>query len=121
MDDETTMWPFAKGRLIGVQFEALLEGGLHSLYFEMARHANEMADKLKEGLSDLGVTFYSSSQTNQVFPVLPTRMVRELEKEFFFYEWAPERDGMIPIRLVTAWGTQESEVDAFLSAMRKLK
>lgn len=111
----------AKGRLIGVQFEALLEGGLHSIYFEMAAHANEMADKLRNGLSDMGVTFYSNSQTNQVFPVLPANIVGELKKEFFFYEWATEKDGMIPIRLVTAWGTQENEVDAFLSAMCELR
>lgn len=111
----------AKGRLIGVQFEALMEGGLNSLYFELARHANEMAEKLRDGLSDMGVAFYSNSQTNQVFPVLPTHIVKELEKDFFFYEWAPEKNGMIPIRLVTAWGTQKSEVDAFLSAMRGLR
>ena len=60
------------------------------------------------------MTFYSESQTNQVFPILPRAVVSELEKEFFFYEWAPEKDGMIPIRLVTAWGTEESDVDAFL-------
>lgn len=110
----------AKGRLIGVQFETLLEGGPHSIYFEMAAHANEMAERLRNGLSEIGVTFYSDSQTNQVFPILPTNIVKELEKEFFFYEWAPEKDGMIPIRLVTAWGTREDEVDAFLSAMHKL-
>lgn len=111
----------AKGRLIGVQFEALLEGGQDSIYFEMAKHANGMADKLRKGLSDMGIRFYSESQTNQLFPILPTNLVRELEKEFFFYEWASEKDGMIPIRLVTAWGTRESEVDAFLSAMDKLR
>lgn len=110
----------AKGRLIGVQFETLLEGGPHSIYFEMAAHANEMAERLRNGLSEIGVIFYSDSQTNQVFPILPTNIVKELEKEFFFYEWAPEKDGMIPIRLVTAWGTREDEVDAFLSAMHKL-
>lgn len=110
----------AKGRLIGAQFETLLEGGEQSLYFEMARHANEMAEKLKKGLMDLGVSFYSDSQTNQLFPILPAAVVKELEKDFFFYEWAPEKDGMIAIRLVTGWGTSESDVDALLSALQKL-
>ncbi len=111
----------AKGRLIGAQFETLLEGGEQSLYFEMARHANEMAEKLKKGLMDLGVSFYSDSQTNQLFPILPAAVVKELEKDFFFYEWAPEKDGMIAIRLVTGWGTSESDVDALLSALQKLR
>ncbi len=109
----------AKGRLIGVQFEALLEGGTDSIYFTMAAHANRMAEALREGLAELNIPFYSNSQTNQVFPVLPADVVRELEKEFFFYEWAPERDGKIPIRLVTAWGTKESDVQAFLKKVRE--
>ena len=104
----------AKGRLIGVQFEALLDGGTDSIYFQMAAHANRMAERLRQGLSAMQVSFYSDSQTNQVFPLLPTKVVKELEKEFFFYEWAPETNGMTPIRLVTAWGTQEAEVEAFL-------
>ena len=109
----------AKGRLIGVQFEALLTGGENSLYFEIASHANTLAKKLREGLAASGVTFYSGSETNQVFPILPSPVVRELEKEFFFHEWAAERDGMIPIRLVTGWGTTEAEVDAFLEKTAK--
>ncbi len=110
----------AKGRLIGVQFEALLDGGMNSIYFEMAAHANYLAKKLREGLSKSGVTFYSDSQTNQIFPILPSAVVRELENEFFFYKWAPEKNGMIPIRLVTAWGTEESDVDAFLKRVSTL-
>ena len=62
----------------------------------------------------MNVRFYGESQTNQVFPILPVEAVRELEKEFFFHEWASEKDGMIPIRLVTGWGTEEDDVRAFL-------
>ena len=43
-----------------------------------------------------------------------------MQKDFSFYEWAPERDGMIPIRLVTAWGTKDSEVEAFLERAKTL-
>ena len=110
----------AKGRLIGVQFEALLEGGADSLYFAAAAHANRMAQQLREGLKELGVPFYSESPTNQIFPVFPAGIVRELEKDFFFYEWAPGRDGKIPIRLVTSWGTEEADITAFLKRVREL-
>ena len=108
----------AKGRLFGVQFEAMFEGGGDCLYFRMARHSNETARRLREGLSKIGVGFLGSSPTNQVFPILPAAAARELEKEFFFYEWETERDGMIPIRLVTGWGTTDEEVDAFLEAAK---
>ena len=109
----------AKGRLIGVQFEALLEGGERSIYFEIAAHANRMARILREGLSTLGIGFYSDSRTNQVFPILPAPVVGELEKEFLFHRWAQEKDGMVPIRLVTGWGTEETEVEALVRAVKR--
>ncbi|MCH5199584.1 MAG: threonine aldolase [Oscillospiraceae bacterium] len=110
----------ARGRLIGVQFEALLEGGENSLYFKTAAHANKMAKIIREELGALGIAFYSNSPTNQVFPVLPTSVVTELKKDFAFHEWAPEKDGMIPIRLVTAWGTEEKDVECLVQAVKKL-
>ena len=110
----------AKGRLIGVQFEALLEGGENSIYFEMAAHANKMSKIIRDELTALGIEFYGVSQTNLTFPILPAPIVRELEKEFFFYQWAPEKNGMIPIRLVTGWGTEQKEVEALVQAIKDL-
>ena len=110
----------AKGRLIGVQFEAFFEGGEDCLYFEIARHSNEMAERLKAGLESLGIGFYSESQTNQLFPILPASVVEALENDFFFYRWAPEEMGMIPVRFVTGWGTTEEDVDALLNRLKEL-
>lgn len=110
----------AKGRLLGVQFEALLDGGTDSVYFRMAAHANEMAALLRDGLAALGVPFFAASQTNQAFPILPAAVVKELEKDFFFYEWSPEKDGKITIRLVTAWDTERADVEALLERVRAL-
>ena len=110
----------AKGRIIGVQFEVLLEGGDDSLLMRIGRHENKMAKRLKDGLNELGVKFYSESSTNQIFPILPTSVVEELEKDFFFYRWAPEREGMTPIRLVTPWGTEESDVDTLLARLKEV-
>lgn len=110
----------AKGRLIGVQFEALLEGGENSIYFEMAAHANAMAKLLREELTALGIGFYSDSPTNQIFPILPVPVVKELEKEAAFHIWAPEKDGMIPIRLVTAWGTEKRDIEELVQIIKRL-
>ena len=134
----------AKGRLLGVQFEALLApypGGTDAqsieagaemlcpdrvgineyrcLYFDIARHENRIADRLRKGLREAGFGFYCDTSTNQVFPLLPLAPVEELEKDFFFHRWAPEQDGLIPIRLVTGWGTTEAEVDAFLMQVQQ--
>ena len=110
----------ARGRLIGVQFEALLEGGKDSLFFKTAAHANKMAKLIREELGGLGIGFYSNSPTNQVFPILPKKLVEELKREFAFHEWAPERDGMIPVRFVTAWGTEEKDVELLIRRVKQL-
>lgn len=110
----------AKGRLLGVQFEALLAGGEDSLYFEMAKHANNLASALRQGLQKLGIAFLGSSPTNQVFPILPKAVVEALETEFSFHRWAPEENGYIPVRFVTGWGSKLEEVDALLSKIESL-
>ena len=110
----------ARGRLIGVQFETLLEGGEDSLYFKTAAHANKMAKLIREELGALGIKFYSDSPTNQVFPILPTYVAEELKKEFAFHEWVPEKDGMTAIRLVTAWGTEEKDVEYLVQRIKEL-
>ena len=110
----------ARGRLIGVQFEALLKGGEDSLFFRTAAHANKMAQLIRKELSALGIEFYSDSPTNQVFPVLPKAVAKELEGEFAFHEWAPEKDGMVAIRLVTSWGTEEKDVKRLAERIKQL-
>ena len=110
----------AKGRLIGVQFEALLEGGENSIYFEMAAHANAMAKLLREELTAMGIQFYSDSPTNQIFPILPTAVVKELQKEVAFHLWAPEKNGMIPVRFVTGWGTEKQEIENLVRIIKRL-
>lgn len=109
----------AKGRLIGVQFEALLEGGQDSVFYQIGAHENAMAKKLREGIAAAGYSFDGTSPTNQIFPIFPTEMVRELEKEFFFYDWAPYGEDRRVVRLVTSWGTTAEDVDAFLAAIAK--
>lgn len=107
----------AKGRLIGVQFEALLEGGKDSVFYEIGAHENKMAKKLREGIAAMGYKFSGNSTTNQIFPIIPTPIVRELEKDFFFYDWEAYGEDHRVIRLVTSWGTTEADVDAFLERL----
>ena len=54
----------AKGRLIGLQFDALFTD---DLYFRISRHAIEMAYRLKDGLAAKGCRFFLDSPTNQQF------------------------------------------------------
>lgn len=101
----------AKGRLLGLQFTALLENGL---YFDLARHANAMAARLRDGISALGYSFFSDSPSNQVFPIFPDKVVKRLADCCEFEVNGPVGPGLTCIRLVTSWATPESAVEQFL-------
>ena len=102
----------AKGRLLGVQFQALLTDGL---YFDLARHANEMALRLRDGMEALGIPFPVPSPSNQQFPVLPNGTVERLQALGYEFEIDhPVDAGHTCIRLVTSWATPESAVENFL-------
>lgn len=102
----------AKGRLLGVQFKALLKDGL---YFDMARHANEMAQRLQSGIAALGYPFPVASPTNQQFPVLPNTVARQLEALGYAFEaQEPVDDAHTVVRFVTSWATPAEAVDQFL-------
>ena len=102
----------AKGRLLGVQFQALLENGL---YLDLARHANEMAYRLRDGVAALGYPFPVASPSNQQFPVLPNRVVAALEAKGYEFEIDRAVDAEHTcVRFVTSWATPESAVDTFL-------
>ena len=53
----------AKGALIGLQFEALFTD---NLYFNLARHANEMAMRMKRLFQQKGFEFYLDSPRHQL-------------------------------------------------------
>ena len=107
----------AKGRLVGAQFVGLFSDGL---FFELARHANAMAEKLSQGIEKLGFPFLTNSPTNQIFPIMSNPMIGELQKIYGFYVWSKIDAGHSTIRLVTSWATQESKVDEFIADIAAL-
>ena len=107
----------AKGRLLGIQFAALFED---SLYFDIARQANEKAARIRRILENKGVGFLVQSPTNQLFPILPDDTLRTLSEEFEFEVWEKTEDGRIAIRICTSWGTRDDAVDRLCAALERL-
>jgi threonine aldolase len=105
----------AKGRLIGIQFLELFK---EDIYFELAKHANDMADLLKRGISDCGYGFLVDSSTNQIFPILPSGVIEKLEEKYSFYIWQKVDKGNSAIRLVTSWATKEDAIKSFIDNLR---
>ena len=106
----------AKGRLLGLQFEALFTD---NLYFNIARHAVSEALRIKEALQDLGVPFLMESHTNQQFPILPNEVVERLSNKFMFTPWQRINDTHTAIRICTSWGTTTENVDTLIDALRQ--
>jgi threonine aldolase len=98
--------------LLGIQFRAILEDGL---YFELARQANEAAEKLACGLGEKGITLLTDTLSNQVFPIVGRDALQRLEEHVHFEVWACEREEGTPIRFVTTWKTTNEEIGAVLA------
>ncbi|MDP4128012.1 MAG: aminotransferase class I/II-fold pyridoxal phosphate-dependent enzyme [Bacillota bacterium] len=105
----------AKGRLLGIQFIELFKD---NLYFDLAKHANKMAGLLRDEISNAGFRFLVHSPSNQIFPILPDRLITELEKDYSFHVWSKVDADNSAIRLVTSWATKEEAVSSFIADMK---
>ena len=107
----------AKGRALGLQFFKLFE---NDLYFDLAKHANQMSKILSDGIRELGYKFLIDSNSNQVFPILPNEIIKKLEKNYAFYIWEKFDEENSVIRLVTSWATPKEEVEVFVEELKKI-
>lgn len=105
----------AKGKLLGIQFLELFKD---DLYFSLAKHANQMASLLRDGITKAGYPFLTDSPSNQLFPILPNWLIKTLEKSYSFYVWSQVDADHSAIRLVTSWATREDAVMAFIEELR---
>ena len=112
----------SKGRLLGAQMGAYLEGGL---WLTLAARANACARQMSERLAALpGVRLVWPTQANEVFLAAPAeRVAAWSDAGAAFYVWTtrsapPEtaaRPGETLLRLVTSFETSQAEIDAFLA------
>ena len=104
----------AKGRLLGVQFCAILEDGL---YFELARHADRLAMELRRAFETRGYEMLFDSYTNQQYPILPDGLLAQLEEEFALTVWSKVDGGHTAVRVCTSWATEPQAVQALIRAL----
>ncbi len=99
----------AKGRLLGLQFIALLENGL---YFQTARHADTLAGIIRSACMNKGYPLLVDSPTNQQFPILPDRVIGALQEKYGFEGWQRIDSGHCAVRFCTSWATEPDDVRA---------
>lgn len=103
----------AKGRLAGVQFEALFTD---NLYLTSSERAVTLALRLQEGLRKKGYDV-DNSPTNQQFCTLPNTLIDKLKESVDFELWGPRGEQVSKVRFVTSWATTSGQVDALLSLL----
>ena len=98
----------AKGRLLGVQFEALFTGGL---YETISKECVQKAIRLRNIFVSKGYKIEVDSPTNQQFFRLPNAVVDALKAEVSFEMWGPRGESESVVRFVTGWTTTDQDID----------
>lgn len=107
----------AKGRVLGIQFDTLFTD---DLYFEISKHAIEMAEKLKRILHEAGAEFYLESPTNQQFIILENHQMKKLAETVKYSFWEQIDENHTIIRLATSWATKEEDLDGLKVEFEKI-
>ncbi|MBO7192192.1 MAG: low specificity L-threonine aldolase [Bacteroidales bacterium] len=102
----------AKGRLLGVQFEALFTD---NLYNEISCGVVSKAIRLKKAFEAAGYKTEVDSPTNQQFFRLPNEVVDRLKENVSFEMWGPRGEKESVVRFVTGWTTTDAEIDLLIS------
>ena len=105
----------SKMRFVSAQLDGYIS---NDVWLKNAKHANNMAKKLSDGLvSTNQIKLEYPTEANEVFVRLPKKMVEHLNSEEYMMSQG-ELDGKV-VRLVTAWNTKNEEVNEFLNTIVK--
>lgn len=107
----------AKGRILGVQFGALLKD---DLYTQICRDATLQALRIKAALSEKGLKFMADSPTNQQFVILTPAQHDKLSSSFELGLSGYLPDGNLNVRICTSWATRDEEVDRLIASINAL-
>ncbi len=103
----------AKGYGLGIQFEEAFKDGL---YFELAKHANEIAIYLKEELIKLHIDILPSP-TNQIFVSFKKDFALRLINRFALEKWEDKGETMV-VRIVTSFNTSKENIDELIDSIK---
>jgi len=107
----------AKGRLLGVQFDALMTD---NLYLKIAANANTLADQIRNTLNALEIPVQVPGITNQIFPIFPDAVLEELAKDFSFTEMGRVDESHRAVRFCTSWATTQENVQKLCDRLHQL-
>ena len=106
----------AKGRLLGLQFEALFTDGL---YEKISADTVRRAMRLKEIFNAAGYASAVDSPTNQQFFTLPNGIIDKLLEGASFEMWGPRGETESTVRFVTGWSTTDEDISNLENMLKK--
>lgn len=107
----------AKGRLLGIQFDTLFT---ENLYFNISKHADDLAMRLKEAFIKKGYPLRYDSYTNQQFPILPDEHLEKLKSKYAYGFWEKVDNEHSAVRFCTSWATKEEAVEELIRDLEAL-
>lgn len=104
----------SKMRFISAQFERYLTD---NLWFENAKHSNDMAQLLAEKIKDIPqIQITQKVEANGIFAIVPKEIIEDLKSEYFFYDWDESRN---EVRWMCSFDTQEEDILKFVELIKK--
>ncbi|MBQ9640487.1 MAG: aminotransferase class I/II-fold pyridoxal phosphate-dependent enzyme [Bacteroidaceae bacterium] len=107
----------AKGRLVGIQFNALFS---NNLYLKISQYVIEKAMRLRQLFIDAGFPV-KDSPTNQQFVILTNQQKEKLMSQVLFETWETIDTNHTLCRFVTSWATTETDLKELQKAINRLK
>ena len=107
----------AKGRLLGIQFDALFTDGLYAHIGDIAIKA---ADRIRYALAENGYQLCFDSPTNQVFCILEDSVMERLAEHAEFSFWEKYDDTHTVIRFATSWATSMEDTDKLCNLLKDI-
>ena len=105
----------SKMRFVSAQLDAYIS---NDVWLKNAKHANKRGKKLSEGLNaNPKIELAYPTHANEVFVKFPRAIIEHLNSEGYKMN-EEELDGKA-VRLLTAWNTEESDVDQLLETISK--
>lgn len=108
----------AKGRVLGIQFDALFTDGL---YGQIGSSAISHAQRLQDALKEAGIPLLFRSPTNQIFAVLEDDMKTKMDQYVETSFWEKPDASHTTVRIATSWATSQEDVDALIDLLPRLR
>ena len=104
----------AKGRLSGVQFDALFT---NNLYTEISKNAIQTAQILKDAFKKKGYRFFINSPTNQIFIILENEQMKQIQEKVAINFWEKYDNNHTVVRFATSWATRYEDVEKLIELL----